>query len=188
MTPWSLPDRVEIQNRSYRIRADYRVILEILKTLDDPEEPELIRWKIALGLFYEDYQQIPAACQREAMERLAEFINCGQPEKDQKPAPKLLDWEQDALAIVADVNRVAGCEIRAQPFLHWWTFMAFFNAVGQGQLSMLVSIRDKLRRGKKLEKWEQEFYRENKDRVDLQTKYTAEELAEQEQLKKLLGE
>lgn len=56
------------------------------------------------------------------------------------------------------------------------------------QLSTLVSIRDKLRRGKKLEKWEQEFYRENKDRVDLKTKYTPDELAEQERLKKLLGE
>ena len=74
------------------------------------------------------------------------------------------------------------------PFLHWWTFMADFNAIGEGQLSTMVSIRDKLRRGKKLEKWEQEFYRKNKDRVDLKQRYSAEELAEQERLKKLLGE
>ena len=47
---------------------------------------------------------------------------------------------------------------------------------------------DKLRRGKKLEKWEQEYYRKNKDRVDLRKRYSAEELAEQERLKKLLGE
>jgi hypothetical protein len=45
-----------------------------------------------------------------------------------------------------------------------------------------------MRRGKKLEKWEQEFYRKNKDRVDLKQRYSAEELAEQERLKKLLGE
>ena len=44
-----------------------------------------------------------------------------------------------------------------------------------------------MRRGKKLEKWEQEFYRKNKDRVDLKQRYSAEELAEQERLKKLLG-
>ena len=73
-------------------------------------------------------------------------------------------------------------------FLHWWTFMAYFHAIGEGQLSTLVSIRDKLRRGKKLEKWEQEYYRKNKDKVDLKKHYSAEELAEQERLKKLLGE
>ena len=89
---------------------------------------------------------------------------------------------------VADVNKVAGTEIRAIPFLHWWTFMAYFNAIGEGQLSTLVSIRDKLRRGKKLEKWEQEYYRKNKERVDLRKRYSAEELAEQQRLKMLLGE
>ena len=90
--------------------------------------------------------------------------------------------------IVADVNKVVGTEIRALPFLHWWTFVSYFNAIGEGQLSTLVSIREKLRKGKKLEKWEQEYYRKNKDKVDLKKRYSAEELAEQERLKKLLGE
>lgn len=84
--------------------------------------------------------------------------------------------------------RAQAMEVRVVAFLHWWTFMAYFNAIGEGQLSTLVSIRDKLRRGKKLEKWEQEYYRKNKERVDLKKRYSAEELAEQERLKKLLGE
>ena len=123
---------------------------------------------------------------QEAMAYLADFIACGS--RDSKPGTKLLDWEQDAQMIVADVNKVAGTEIRAMPFLHWWTFMSYFNAIGEGQLSTLISIRDKLRRGKKLEKWEQEYYRKNKDRVDLRKRYSAEELAEQQRLKMLLGE
>lgn len=116
---------------------------------------------------------------------MAVFISCGDCET--KPAPKLLDWEQDAQVIVADVNKVAGTEIRALPFLHWWTFAAYFHAVGEGQLSTLVSIRDKLRKGKKLEKWEQEYYRKNKEKVDLKKRYSAEEKAEQERINKLLG-
>ena len=119
------------------------------------------------------------------MEYLADFITYGQ--RDEKPAPKLLDWEQDAQSIVADVNKVARMEIWVVPYLHWWTFLSYFNAIGDGQLSTLVSIRGKLRRGKKLEKWEQD-YRKNKNRVDLKPSYTAEELAEQERLNKLLGE
>lgn len=184
MELWRLPNSAIIGGVEYLINADFRDILEIFRYLDDPDRPEYVRWRIALALFYEG--NIPDEHRQEAMEYLAEFISCGA--QNAKPAPKLLDWGQDAQVIVADVNKVAGTEIRALPFLHWWTFMAYFNAIGEGQLSTLVSLRDKLSRGKKLEKWEQEFYRKNKEKVDLKKRYSAEELAEQERLKRLLGE
>ena len=184
MTPWELPETAEIGGVKYEINTDYRDIFEIMKQLENPDNPEYLRWHIAIALFYEG--EIPKEHELEAMEYLAAFISCG--EKDTKPGPKLLDWEQDARVIVADVNKVAGTEIRALPYLHWWTFLAFFQAIGEGQLSMLVSIRDKLQRGKPLEKWEKEFYRDNKNQVDFKKKYSAAELAEQERLKKLLGE
>lgn len=88
--------------------------------------------------------------------------------------------------IVADVNKVAGQEIRALPFVHWWTFMSWFHAIGEGQLSTVVSLRDKLRRGKKLEQWEKDFYRDNKNTVDIRKRYSKEELEQQEKLKRLL--
>ena len=56
----------------------------------------------------------------------------------------------------------------------------------EGQLSTVVSIRNKLKRGKKLEKWEREYYNENKRTVDMRRKYTIEEKAEIERLKELL--
>lgn len=183
MNQWSLPTSVCIGGVDYPIHADYRDVLDIFRYLDDPNQPEYVRWRIALALFYEG--EIPQQHLQEAMEYLAAFISCG--DHETKPAPKLLDWEQDAQVIVADVNKVAGTEIRALPFLHWWTFVAYFHAVGEGQLSTLVSIRDKLRKGKKLEKWEQEYYRKNRESVDLKKRYSAEEMAEQERLNKLLG-
>lgn len=184
MNRWSLPTSATIGGVVYQIHADFRDILNIFRYMDDPDRPEYIRWRIAIALFYEG--EIPQEYFQEAMEYLADFIACGN--RDSKPGPKLLDWEQDAQVIVADVNKVAGSEIRAVPFLHWWTFVSYFNAIGEGQLSTLVSIRDKLRRGKPLEKWEKEYYRKNKEIVDLKTRYSADELAEQERLKKLLGE
>ena len=184
MNLWGLQTSATIGGVEYPIHADFRDILNIFRYLDDPDRTEYIRWRIAIALFYEG--EIPDGCFQEAMEYLAEFISCG--ERENKPGPKLLDWEQDAQVIVADVNKVSGTEIRSVPFLHWWTFLAYFNAIGEGQLSTLVSIRDKLRCGKPLEKWEKEYYRKNKERVDLKTRYSAEELAEQERLKKLLGE
>lgn len=185
MTPWALPESAEIGGRVYELHTDYRDILQIIGYLNDQDRPEYLRWRIAIALFFEG--QIPDENRQEAMEYLAAFIACGENE-DAKPGPVLLDWEQDARAIVADVNKVAGKEIRSLPYLHWWTFLSYFQAIGEGQLSTVISIRDKLRRGKKLENWEREFYRENKYRVDLKKRYSAEELAEQERIKKLLGE
>ena len=184
MNPWALPENAMIGGREYELNTDYRDIISIMGYLDDPDTPEFLRWQIAVALFYEG--EIPEEHMQQAMEYLAAFISCG--EKNEKPGPKLLDWEQDSRAIVADVNKVAGREIRSLPYLHWWTFLSHFQAIGEGQLSTIVSIRDKLRRGKKLEKWEQEFYRENKSQVDFKKKYSAEDLAEQERLKKLLGD
>ena len=184
MMTWILPTTAVIGGVEYQINADFRDILELMGYLENPDQPEFVRWAVALALFYEG--DIPDEHKQEAAEFLTSFLTCGK--TDEKPAPKLLDWEQDAQVIVADVNKVAGTEIRALPFLHWWTFLSYFHAIGEGQLSTVVSIRDKLHRGKKLEKWEQEFYRNNKALVDLKRRYSAEELAEQKRLMELLGE
>ncbi len=181
---WTLPSEVEIGGVPYKIHADYRDVLDIIRHLDDPHEPEFIRWLVALALFYDG--EISAENQASAMEYLARFINCGKTENP-APAPRLLDWEKDAQIIVADVNKVAGCEIRSLPFLHWWTFVAYFNAIGEGQLSMLVSIRDKLSRRARLEKWEREFYRKNRGIVDLPRKSLPVDPAGKEWLDKLGG-
>lgn len=183
MSAWELPVAAHIGGRDYPIHADYRDVLDICKHLDDPDQPEYVRWRIALALFYEG--DIPPAHMAEAMEYLAAFISCGQ--RDPRPGPKLLDWEQDAQTIVADVNKIAGTEVRALPFLHWWTFLSYFHAIGEGQLSSLIAIREKLRTGKKLESWERDYYRKNKDRVELKKQYSAQERAEQERLKAMLG-
>lgn len=183
ISPWELPTSARIGGKTYQLHADYRDIMEIFSYLQDPELPEYLRWQVALALFYEE--EIPAEDQQQAMAYLAEFINCGK-EEESAPGPKLLDWEQDGLTIVADVNKVAGKEIRALPFVHWWTFMAWFHAIGEGQLSTILSIRSKLLKGKKLEKWEQDFYRENKERIQLKKRYSQDEQREREALNALL--
>ena len=137
------------------------------------------------------FAALPPALYGEAARFLAQFIaagRAGQEKGPARPAPRLLDWQQDAPLIIAGVNRVAGQEVRALPFLHWWSFLTWFSGIGEGTLATVVSIRDKLRRGKKLEKWENEFYRQNKERVELKTRFSKEELEEQERLQKLLGE
>lgn len=181
MTCWELPVHAQIGGKNYPIHGDFRDILEIFSYFEDPDLPDYLKWQVALALFYEG--EIPKEHQQEAMEFLVKFLCCNQQDK---PGIKLLDWEQDAALIVADVNKVAGQEIRSLPFLHWWSFLSWFHAIGQGQLSTVVAIREKLRRGKALEKWEKEFYREHKPMVDLPKRYSRRELQEQQRLQQLL--
>ena len=183
MTGWELPKETVIGGKTYHLHTDFRRILEIFSCLQEESYPEFLRWFMTFALFYEE--SIPDEDFGEAAEYFCWFVNCGR-EETQNPGPQLISWQQDAQDIVADVNKVAGQEIRALPYLHWWTFLGWFQGIGEGNLSTLVSIRDKLRRGKKLEGWEQEYYRQNKSRVKLQKNYSAEELAEQERLKALL--
>lgn len=179
---WGLPRSVWIGGVEYGIHSDYRDILTVFRYLSDPDVPAWLGWRIALRLFYRE--PVPERWQKEAMERLAWFIRCGR--EEQAPGPKLIDWQQDASVIVADVNKVAGMEVRGVAYLHWWSFMAFFDAVGEGQLATLVAVREKLRTGKKLEKWEQEYYRRNKSRVDMKKQYSAEERMQRERLERML--
>lgn len=182
MNAWTLPTSAKFGGKEYPINADYRDVLEVIHYLMDQSRPEFMRWSIAMALFYEG--DIPSEYNQQAMEYLAEFISYGA--KDTKPGPKLMDWDADAQLIVADVNKVAGYEIRAVPFLHWWTFLAYFYGIGEGQLSTVVSIRGKKTKGKKLEKWEQEYYRENKSLVDMKKPDSQELREEKENIIKFL--
>ena len=112
---------------------------------------------------------------------MADFLAGGTAEQA-KPGPRLIDWQRDADWIVAGVNRAAGCEVRALPYLHWWSFLGWFAAIGEGPLATAVAIRDKLRRGKKLEGWELDYYRAHRARIDLRAPLSAEERAAREEL------
>lgn len=180
---WSLPTYAVIGGEKYDIHCDYRDILEIFSYFSDPDLPEFLQWKIALALFYD--RPIPKDQEMEAISFLTDFINGGKPSASGR-GKALLDWEQDAELIVADINKTAGQEIRALPFLHWWTFLSWFHAIGEGQLSTVVSIREKLSRGKKLEDWEKDYYRDNKHRVDMKKRHSRQELQERQRLEQML--
>lgn len=180
---YSLPETANIGGCEYGLNTDFRVILKIMQCLEDGELPELLRWRVALGLFYQS--PVPLAHRGAAMTYLADFLSCGN--TAEKPGPKLLDWQVDAADIIAGVNAAAGCEIRSLKKVHWWTFLSWFHAMPPGALSTVVGIREKLRKGKPLDPWEKEFYRENRQRIQLRRPHTPEEQAEKDRLNRLLG-
>lgn len=185
MSAWELPTSLEIGGVGYSIRTDFRAILDILKYFNDPDYEVDEQWEICLIIMYEDYDKIPLEHKQEAAEKARDFIDMGIKD-DGKKRPSVMDWEQDAPIIIPAINRVLGSEVRACPNMHWWTFLSAYMEIRESLFSEVLNIRQKKANKKKLEKWEQDFYRENKDIIDLKKKYSAEEMEEQEKVKALL--
>ena len=183
MNPWTLPTALPVAGQDRPVQTDFRDVLDILAWLDGPDDtlrPDE-RWYVALALFYRDFDALPPAAWPEAARALAGCLAGPQAE-----GPRLIDWQRDAGLIVAGVNRAAGCEVRALPYLHWWSFLGWFAAMEPGALGTVVAIRDKLHRGRRLEGWELEYYRAHRDQIDLRPAPTAAERAERDRLLALL--
>lgn len=183
---WDLPVQAVIGGKQYDIATDYREILDIIEYLHSDEDEDT-RSLVALHLFYENFQSMPVTHHQEAADYLSRFINCFDV-SDDAPKPQQIDWKQDEIMIAAEVNKVAGCEVRSLPSLHWFTFIGYYHGVGEGQLSFVVSIRNKLRKGVRLEKHEQEFYSENPSKVDLVRRADTQESEKESQFWELFGE
>lgn len=180
----TLPTTLEIGGKSYSIRSDYRVVLNIYRAFNDPELTDGEKCYVCLKCLFTE--PIPKEHLQETAEKAFWFVGGGDvPQENVRPI-KVLDWEQDEGIIFPAVNKCAGYEVRSVPYLHWWTFLGFFNELGEGLFSEVIAIRSKLGKGKKLDKREHEFYRAHRKMIDLRVKKTAEELAEERQDKDFL--
>lgn len=175
-SPWRelLPTSVEVGGAEYVIRSDYRAALDICAALSDPELDGQERAVAALIIFYPDLSAIPPEHYQEAIDQCLRFINGGGEDAPRK-ALKLVDWEQDFQHIMAPINRVLGQEVRAVEYMHWWTFLAAFYEIGDCTFAQIVRIRDRLSRGKPLDKQDREWYQNNRHLVDFKRKYTSAE-------------
>lgn len=183
-----LKNSVEIGGKQYEIRSDFSVILDIMEAMEDPELNGQQCAYVILNIFYPEFDSIPSEHYQEAIDRCMDFIGCGMPKKSGK-SPRIVSWSQDFSLIIGAINRILGYDIRSIPYdaetntggVSWETFMSAYMEIGDCLFAQIVSIRDKLARGKKLEKHEREWYRQNKELVDFKTKYTQ---AEEEFLRK----
>lgn len=182
---YGLPKSLAVCGKEYEIRSDFREILDIIEILNDEELAESERAFVTLLFFYTEFDDMPPEDYQEALEQCFWFLNGGKHEmaEDRNP-PRLMDWQQDFPYIIAPVNRVIGHEIRADAYLHWWTFLSAYMEIGECTFAQIVHIREAKSRGRKLDASDQEWYRRNRELVDLKTKYTS---AEEELLKKWGG-
>lgn len=164
---YSIPISIEIDGKEHHIRnnGDYRVILDCFSALEDTELDMQERLAASLIIFYDELASIDDLYKlgdvQEAARKMYDFFNCGHSQIGTKTNYKLIDWEQDEQLICSAINKVAGKEIRFEPYIHWWTFLGYYTAIGESPIATIITIREKIIKGKKLEKHEREFRTSN---------------------------
>lgn len=177
-----LPKSLEIDGIEYKIRSDFRVALLIFEAFNDSELNDMEKIQVCIECLYET---IPSDTEN-AYKKAIWFLDGGDIPKSRQNHKKVFDWEQDESIIFSAINKSAGFETRSAEYIHWWTFLGYFREIGEGLFSQVVNIRTKKAKGKKLEKWEREFYNEHRELIDIKQHYNSEEQAEIDRLKAIL--
>lgn len=165
---FEIPTHIDVGEKQLNIRneGDFRMVLDCFSALNDVELDKEERVYCALIIFYEDFNSLEDLMAfpqlNEAVQKMYWFFNCGDDRGvGAKKHYKLVDWDGDSQLIASAVNKVANTEIRVVPYMHWWTFMGYYLAIGESPLATVVGIRSKIMEGKKLEKHESKFKNDN---------------------------
>lgn len=184
---WSLPLSVQIGKKEFAIRnkCDYRVILDVIEVLNDDDLEASEQIECALFIFYGNdelntekkvLKAIGKANLQTAINEMMNIIKVDEDDGEMSDKPKMMDWAKDFKHIAAPISRTLGYSVRdARNYTHWYDFIGAYQEIGECFWASVVSIRNKRYKGKKLEKWEQEFYSEHKDVINIQKNLTADE-------------
>lgn len=181
MLEYELPTSVILNDTVFAIRrdGDFRMVLDCFRILQDEELEANERIFACLMTFYADISSLEEIGKlgdlEEAVKQMFLFFNCNQENAGLKAEGKVVDWNKDALMIVSAINNVAGKEVRAEKYLHWWTFIGYYMAIGESSLATVVNIRRKMLKHKKLEKYEQEYVNDNPELFKRNDHLTKEE-------------
>lgn len=186
-----LPKTLNINGIDKRIRTDFRAILIVFDAINNAQLNNIEKVNILLSLFIDEIEE---ENYKEAIDKINIFIDYKREEynfvcdiEKLNNNKKLFDWVQDENMIFSAINNIAKCEVREKEYMHWWTFIGYFNEIGESLFSTIIGIRIKIFNGKKLDKYEQEFYKKNKSLVNLKNRYSKEENDELKKLKNKIG-
>lgn len=165
-----LPETLEVGGVEYEINCDFRACLAILTAFGDNELANRDKAFVALDIIYGEENLAKITDYSEAYSKAVWFLNCGKDiaeRTEENHQPPLVDWEQDEQLIFSGIAATVGRDIRMDAFCHYWSFVSYFLGMGECTFTAVKSIRYKLARHEKLEKWEQEYYRANREVVDI---------------------
>lgn len=184
-----LPTSLTVNGTDYKIRTDFRAVLNIICAFSDTELDYKEKVYVCLYVLYLAFEDIPESDYEEAFKEAIRFIDYGMSDRrdGKDKSPTVMDWEQDESILFPAVNKIAGFETRSAKYLHWWTFVGYYMEISDGLFSQVVGLRMKKAKHKKFEKWEREFWTANQHLCMIKPKLSAEEQAQKEKLNAMLG-
>ena len=166
----TLPESLAVCGLEFAIDSDFRTALLICQAMSDPELSDRDRTYVALRRLFRKPEELPRFHLHEAAEKAFWFIGGGDAPKSKPEAVRILDWKHDEHMIMPAVSRALNVtDVRSLPYLHWWTFLGAFGEIGEGLLSQVLHIRQKLARKEKLEKYERKFLKRSREIIVLRT-------------------
>lgn len=184
-----LPRSLVVNGEEWDIRTHFADILKIIVAFNDPNIDNAEKIYVCLHILYEGFEEMPESDYEAAFKAALKFIDCGMPEGKKKPGnARTMDWEQDESILFPAINKIAGFEVRAVTYLHWWTFMGFFMEIStDGVFGSVLRLRQKKKNRKvQLDKAEKEFWSANRELCEIKPKLSDEERAAKERLKNML--
>lgn len=181
-----LPETVEINNKAYEVKFDFRTLILINLLLVDCGISEQDKIRQALILFY---PVIPDDV-KGAINRLAWFNRCGKEIEYKKirkskstTGKRILDYEKDADLIYSAFTSQYKLDLQDIEQLHWWKFQSLLNGLrGDNKLCEIMNYRS-MDLSKIQDKEQKKFYKEMQEIYSLDDGFTLEELEELEEEK-----
>ena len=164
--PWELPESLRVGQRDWPIRSDFCSALDCMEVLEADDLDEAEKAEFVCVIIYPDWEQIfEQGLFQEAVEAAFVFLDGGMPKKTAEesaadPKGKIMSWTEDGAMIMNAINEHRPVDVRvSRP--HWWTFLGYFFELGESLFSTVLSLRQKIRDNKKLDKYEKEFIQRN---------------------------
>jgi hypothetical protein len=177
----NLPKKIEIEGKIYDIDYSYRNCLMIILAWEDEELTLYEKAEITINRLY---CKIPDNLQI-AINKAILFLNCGENIDAKGNEKRIYSFEKDSKYIYSAIDSATNGKLSENSDMHWWLFcMAFLEISEKSFFSRMIYMRTQKNKGK-LTKEEKEFWRKNKDVLELDTNISPLEIATEEEIRNM---
>lgn len=158
----------------YKIDSDFRTALLIMQMYNDKALSNLYKHMCMLEMLFTTYNEdtdefetnIPEDIEAAIYEGI-KYLNCGEePKEEDSKGPQLIDYEKDIDLIFSAIIRSTGKDLREVNYEHWATFVDRCRELDENSTIVYIAdIRNAIAKGEKLEKHQEEFLKNNEDKV-----------------------
>lgn len=164
-------DRFPSDYEGFLIRTDFRVGIQIIQCLNDPDFSKEEKIGTALELLYGYGCPVDIEV---AVNGLKWFMSCGKESKgNDDTSDPVYDYDYDSALLYSAFKKTFNIDLSTTK-LHWWQFVALMSDLDNCAFSKTIEIRMK-KIVANMSPEEKEYYRKAKERCQLPVKISMEE-------------